>query len=144
MSSQTKTSSLHAPSFVCQRRGCAILVKSHLPSACATVALFPVYFNTIFVAVSPCQEIGTSLSGGQCLATGAKLCPIVQGRGLPKNAAQSHTARRGRGPTLQEGHGKVTGLWVHPGTNPQAARGRCEFKALSAPSLDTRLPVSRE
>ena len=45
-----------------------------------------------------------------------------------KNAAQSHTARKGN--TLQEGYGEVTGLWVHPGTNPHAAHGRRKFKAL--------------
>ena len=39
-------------------------------------------FNTsFFVAVSPCQEIGTSLSGKQCLATGAVATTMNSGTG---------------------------------------------------------------
>ena len=40
-------------------------------------------FNTsFFVAVSPCQETGTGLSGRQCLATGAAANAMNSGTGL--------------------------------------------------------------
>ena len=66
--------------------------------ACVLVTVSPVFFNTSpFVAVSPCQEIVTSLSGRQCPATGvaATLTACIDARVQTEDwqACWSHSSR---------------------------------------------------
>ena len=127
--------------------GCAISgEKTFSVCLCLSCCVSRVFSTNFSVAVSPCQQIGTSLSGRRCQATGpthVQKAPSLRnmltreahwrcagrGRLLKKRRSVPH-CEEGPRPHTPEGRGEVTGWWVHPGINPHAAHGRREFKAL--------------
>ena len=124
-----------------QSHGCAILVESHLPSACVSVAVFPVFSTRASLHVSKLGPVSVA-DGAQLLELHERSALEVcwQGTTTAQKTPHSPTLRGGAPALHSRRHGEVTELWVHPGWRTGAAN----LLRFSAPSLDTRLPASRE
>ena len=93
-------------------------------------------FNTELDNKMPAREAhwGTGLKRNRPLCFNLSGLPCWQETTAQK-MSQSHTARRGPGPTLQEGHGEVTGLCGYPGIKPHMRRmGAASFKETACQS----------
>ena len=127
-----------------QSHGCAILVKSHFPFACGLGCCDSSVFSTnFFVAVSPRQQIGTSLSGRRCPATGAaaNACTVeLDKSSITKEHAHWRSALEvcWQGTTAQKTPLSPAGLWVSR-DKPSGHETACE-SSVKTTTTTTPLP----